>query len=384
MLRDGNNVRISVKLIDAASDQHIWSETYERPFDDVMAIQASVARTVARVIQAKLTAEDEEQLARSLDIRPATFEAYLRATYQFQKETQKGYRQGIKILQEALENDPTSALAYAALGQGYVELQHSTLPISEAAYRAEAAAEKAIELDPTLAEGYLALGMYTFYSAWEFDEGIRLVRKALELNPSLASAWYHLAWFLEIRGIDDEAIAAGEKTIELSPLNDFYIAWLADQYRDAGDLAKASQLVEQVLSLKPNYPVALFVLGNIHLDEGNYAEAAAAHEKIAQYRFWEFAYAVSSAYAGDTETARQILSTYEPKVNNALVLAMLHAVVGDTDEAIHWMEQARDARIGWYIALFNWFPGTRSLHEDPRFVAMAEEVGIELEPFAGT
>lgn len=384
VLRAGNNVRISVKLIDAASDQHVWSETYERPFDDVMAIQASVARTVARVVQAKLSAEDEEQLARSLDIRPATFEAYLRATYQFQKETQKGYRQGIKILQEALENDPTSALAYAALGQGYVELQHSTLPISEAAYRAEAAARKAIELDPTLAEGYLALGMYTFYSAWEYEEGIRLVRKALELNPSLASAWYHLAWFLEIKGSDEQAIAAGEKTIELSPLNDFFIAWLADQYRDAGDLARASSLVEQVLSLNPNHPVALFVQGNIHLDKGNYADAVAAHQKIAHYRFWEFAYAVSSAYAGDTETAREILGTYEPEVNNALVLAMLHAVVGDTDEAIHWMEQARDAKIAWYIALFNWFPGTRSLHEDPRFVAMAEEVGIELEPLPGS
>jgi TolB-like protein/Tfp pilus assembly protein PilF len=383
VLRDGNNVRISVKLIDAASDQHIWSETYERPFDDVMAIQASVARTVARVIQAKLTAEDEEQLARSLDIRPATFEAYLRAMYQFQKETQKGYRQGITILQEALENDPTSALAYAALGQGYVELQHSTLPISEAAYRAKAAAEKAIELDPTLAEGYLALGLYTFYSAWEYDEGIRLVRKALELNPSLAPAWYHLAWFLEIKGTDEEAIAAGEKTIELSPLNDFYTAWLADQYRNAGDFTRAERLVEQVLSLNPNHPIALLVQGNIHLDKGNYADAAATHQKIAHYRFWEFAYAVSSAYAGDLETTREILDTYEPEVNNAIVLAMLHAVVGDTDEAIHWMEQARDARIGWYIGLFNFFPATRALHQDPRFIAMAEEAGIELEPLPG-
>lgn len=381
VLRDGNQVRISVKLIDAASDQHIWSETYERPFDDVMAIQASVARTVARVIQAKLTAEDEEQLQRSLSIRPETFEAYLRATHQFQKETQEGYSRGIEILQAALEDDPTSALAYAALGQGYAELQHSTLPISEAAYRARAAAEKAIELDPTLAEGYVALGLYTFYSAWDFEEGIRLVRKALELNPSLAPAWYHLAWFLEIRGDDEEAIAAGEKTVELSPLNDFYIAWLADQYRDAGDFDTASRLVQSVLSLNPDYPVALYVLGNIHMDKGRYAAAAAAHEKISHYPMWEYAFAVSSAFAGTPAKTREILDSYEPDLNNAIVLANLHAVLGEADEAIEWMERARDAKIAWYVALFSWFPGTRTLHQDPRFVAMAEEIGIDVVPY---
>ena len=135
VFRDGNLVRISIKLIDAASDQHIWSETYEQPFDNVMAIQASVARSVARVIEAHLTVVDEEQLARSLQIRPATFEAYLRAMFQFHKETQEGYQRGIEILEEALASDPTSALAYAALGQGYMELVHSMLPISEAAAR---------------------------------------------------------------------------------------------------------------------------------------------------------------------------------------------------------------------------------------------------------
>jgi len=159
VFREGNRVRISVKLINAASDQHVWSETYERPFDDVMAIQASVARTVARIVKAKLTAQDEDQLVRVLEIRPETFESYLRAMFQYRKETQEGYQAGIEILEEALANDPTSALAYAALGQGYMELVHSVLPRMEAMKRARAAAEKAVELDPTLAEAHLALGL---------------------------------------------------------------------------------------------------------------------------------------------------------------------------------------------------------------------------------
>jgi len=147
--REGNRIRISVKLIDTLSDQHVWSETYERPFDDVMAIQASVARTVARIVEAKLTAQDEDQLARVLEIRPETFESYLQAMYQYQKETQEGYQKSIEILEAALANDPTSALAYAALSQGYSELVHSVLPVMEAMNRARAAVEKAVEPETT-------------------------------------------------------------------------------------------------------------------------------------------------------------------------------------------------------------------------------------------
>ena len=242
--REGQRIRISVKLIDTLSDQHVWSETYERPFDDVMAIQASVARTVARIVQAKLTAQDEDQLARVVKIRPETFESYLRAMYQYQKETQEGYQKGIEILEEALENDPTSALAYAALGQGYSELGHSVLPVMEAMRRAHAAVDKAVELDPTLAEAHLALAMQQLYGDFDFEASEKSLKKAIELNPSLADAWYQWAWWLEMKGFDDEAIEAGLKTVELSPLSSFYLAWLAEQYRDAGDYEKAIELAE--------------------------------------------------------------------------------------------------------------------------------------------
>ena len=234
VLREGNRVRISVKLIDTLSDQHVWSETYERPFDDVMAIQASVSRTVARIVKVKLTAEDEDQLARVVKIRPETFESYLKASFQYQKETQEGYQKGIEILEEALANDPTSALSYAALAQGYSELVHSVLPVMEAMKRARVAVEKAVELDPTLAEAHLALGMKQLYGDFDFEASEKSLNKALELNPSLADGWYHLAWWREMQGLDAEAIDAGEKTIELSPLSSFYSSWLAEQYRSPG------------------------------------------------------------------------------------------------------------------------------------------------------
>jgi TolB-like protein/Tfp pilus assembly protein PilF len=381
IFRDGNQVRISVKLIDAASDQHIWSETYERPFDDVMAIQASVARTVARIVAARLTNLDEEQLARTLEIRPATFEAYLRAMFQYRKETQESYQKGIEILQKALENDPASALAYAALGQGYGELGHSVLPVKEAQKRAGAAAEKAIELDPTLAEAHLSMGMYQMYGKGDFEAARISLERAIELNPSLTDAWYHLAWWFEMKGDDDEAIVAGEKTVELSPLSSFYISWLADQYRDAQDYDKAIELAKSVLSLDPNYPVAWFALGNAYLEQDRFEEAIAAHEKISHMPFWAFALGQTYAWAGQPEKALIIAQGYPHKPPFAIPLTIIYAALGDVEQAVYWMEQARNEAQPWRMGMPGYFTSVRSLHEDPRIQAEAEKLGMALIPY---
>ena len=381
VFREGNQVRISVKLIDAASDQHIWSETYERPFDDVMAIQASVARTVARIVQARLTAEDEEQLARTLDIRPKTFESYLRAMFQYQKESQEGYQAGIEILEDALANDPTSALAYAALGQGYAELVHSVLPRMEALKRARAAVEKAVELDPTLAEAHMALGVHQLYGEWDFEAAENSFKRALELNPSLADAWYHWAWLMEMMGSDEEAIVAGEKTVELSPLSNFYLAWLADQYRDAGDHQKAIELAESVLALSPKFPVAWVVLGSAHLEQGRYEEAIAAHENLAHLPYWAFVLGQTYAWAGQAEKALEIAAGYEQEAGNEIPMAIIYAALGDVEKALYWSVQAREKRLPWALGLFSYFTGTRSLHEDPRIQAEAARYPTPMVPF---
>lgn len=379
--REGNRVRISVKLIDALSDQHVWSETYERPFDDVMAIQASVSRAVARVVGAKLTAVDEDQLARVLKIRPETFESYLQAMFQYQRETQEGYQNGIEILEEALANDPMSALAYAALGQGYSELGHSVLPVMEAMKRARAAVEKAVELDPTLAEAHLALAMKQLYGDFDFEASEKSLKTAIELNPSLADAWYHLAWWLEMQGFDDEAIAAGEKTIELSPLSSAYTAWLAEQYRDAGDYKKAIELAESVLALNPRFPVGLYALGNVYLEQGRYEEAIAAHTELAHEPFWAFALGQTYAWAGETEKALEVAQKYEHIPKNAIPLAIIYAALGDVEKTIYWSNHARQQKLPWAIGLFSLFTAPRSLYEDPRIQNEAAQYPAPLVPF---
>jgi TolB-like protein/Tfp pilus assembly protein PilF len=379
--REGNRVRIAVKLIDSASDQYLWTDTYERDFDDVMAIQASVARSVARAIEATLSVEDEQRLTRSLEIRPETFEAYLRAMFKFRTETQEGYQAGINILEEALANDPTSALAHAALGQGYSEMLHGALPVSEAMRRARAATERALELDPTLAEAHLAQGLSRLYGERDWVGSKENFKRAIELNPSFADAWYHWAWWLEIGGDDDEAIAAGEKAVELSPLSSYFVSWLADQYRDAGDYRKAIKLAESVLDIDPDYPVAWMALGKVHRELGDHEQAIAAHQNIAHTLRGKINLAQSYAWAGQPEKAREIAQSFEQTPANAYPLSQIHAALGDVDEALYWVEQMRDAGNPMYVGVFGWFTSTRSLHEDPRMKALAGEAGLPLIPY---
>jgi TolB-like protein len=379
IMREGNRVRVAIQLIDAASDQHLWAETYERDFTDVMGLQTDVARAVARAVQVNLTAQDERKLARSLDIRPDTFESYLRAMFQFRKETENGYRRGIEILEEALENDPTSALAYAALAQGYGELGHSFYPVRGAYPLAKAAADKAIELDDTLAEAHLSVAMYKLYYEYDWNGAELAFARSLELNPSLSDAWYHLAWQLELFGRHKEAIAAGIKTIELSPLSPFYMAWLGDQYRAAGDYEKAIDMAESVLRLYPEYPVAWFVLGNTYVEQGRFEEAIEAHSHLGDSAFWFWARAYSYARAGQANKAHEILDGIEHKTDNGLPLAIIYASLNEVDEAMYWAEQIREIRIPWYPFLVGWFPQFRGLHDNPKIIAWAEELGVPLQ-----
>lgn len=378
VLREGNKVRVTLQLIDAATDRHLWAESYERDFTDVIGLQADVARAVARAIQVQLTEQDERQLARSLSINPPTFEAYLRAMFQFHKETPRGYQQGIAILQEALENDPTSALAYAGLAQGYGELGHSFYPVRGAYPSAKAAADRALELDDTLAEAHLSIGMYKYYYEYDWDGAEAAFKRAMELNPSLSDAWYHWAWLLELLGRDEEAIAAGEKAAELTPLRPLYVAWLAEQYRDAGQVDKAIDVAESVLRLYPEFPVAWYVIGNAYVDQGRFDEAVVAHEHLADSPFFSWARGYSLAAAGQEDKAREIIAGIEHVQDNGLPLSLLYASIGDVENALYWAEQVREIRMPWYPGLFGLFPQFKALRTHPQVIAKAKELRIPL------
>ncbi len=171
VLREGDQVRVNVTLVDAETEQPLWTESFTREFDGLISMQNEVASAVAREVKVQLTPDEERQLAATDGPDSATYEAYLRGMFQLHKGSPRGYRCAIKIFTEAVENDPTSALAYAGLAIGYAQLGHSPFPAAGAYPRAKAAAQRALELNPDYPVAWLALGQ-TYLDMGRIDEAI--------------------------------------------------------------------------------------------------------------------------------------------------------------------------------------------------------------------
>ena len=383
--REGDKVRIIVQLINAVTDEHLWAESYERTFTGMLSLQNEMARSIASAIKVRLTPDEEKRLAKDRTINPDSYEAYLKGMFQIHKETPRGYRRGIEILSEAVEKDPTSALAYAGLAYGYAKLGHSPFPDSvdqlhDLYPKSRDAALKALELDDSLAEAHLSEAMFRLYYEWNWPAAERSFQRALELNPSLEFAHYHYAWMLELLNRKDDALVYGERTKELSPLSPFMSGWLADQYRSSGLYERAIEEVEYTFDLFVNYPVGWLVLGSTYAEMGRLDEAITAHENLRDSYYWAWALGGTYAQAGYLENAQSILETIEPKPENAVPLVMINLWMGNNEEVFRWMEAARKIRVPWYPWLVAWFPHTPAIRNDPRLEELARRLNLELPP----
>ncbi len=377
VLMDGNRVRVIVQLIDAASDLHLWADTYEREVADIIALQNEVARTIANVIEVRLTPREEAGLAQANPVRPDTYRAYLKGMYQFRQETPEADRRGIEILEGVVRQDPTSALANAGVAYGYAHIAHSPFP-GDAYPKAKAAADIALQLDPELAEAHLAVGMYRVYYQWDFEGAERALTRAIKLNPSLTEAHYHLAWLYEILGPEreEDSLAEGERTRELDPLSPFIVGWLADQYRDACRYEEALRLAREAIRLDPEFPIGWLALGQTYAELGEFDEAIDAHGRLADIPDWSWQIGTTYAAAGLEDKAREVAAALEQYPGTEFPLALIYTRMGDRESALHWIAEAETTRLPWYPALLGWLPGRELIADDRRLQARAAALNL--------
>ncbi len=376
--REGDKVRINVQLIDAAADEHLWAESYERDFTSMLSLQNEIARAIARAVQAKIRPEEEVRLLTGQTINPDTYDAYLRGMFQLHKETPEGYRRGIEIMSAAVENDPTSALTYAGLAYGHAKLGHNAFGVTGAAPRAKAAASRALELDDSLAEAHLAMGMYYLYYEWDWENTEKYLFKAIELNPSLTFAHYHLAWYYELIHDSEKALAYGEITRDLDPLSPFYTGWLADQYRNAGLYEKALAEAKATVEFTPGFPVGWFVLGMIYAETGEFDKAIAAHEHLRDDPLMSWILGATYAIAGQPDKALKIIEQYGEDRRAALARVIIYAALRDKEQVYTWMKITKEEKLAWYPWLITWFPQGKFMHDEPRWQEYAKELNLEL------
>jgi serine/threonine protein kinase/tetratricopeptide (TPR) repeat protein len=374
VMRSGNRVRITAQLIQASTDVHLWAESYERDLQDVLEMQSDVARAIAEEVQIKLSPGEASRLRAARAVKPDAYEAYLKGRYFWNKRDRESVMTGLKYFQQAVELDPTYALArvgvadsYAILGANYWLSPH------EAFAKGMAAAQQALEIDHTIAEAHASLALIK-HQEWDWAGAEREFKSALALNPGYATAhqWYSL--FLSSVGRHEAAIQEARRAAELDPLSPIISLHMGEILFMARRYGEARQALERTLELSPDFFLARYYLGCAYLQEQRIKESIAELQKAATLSHQDdwtkailgYAYALSDRKGDAQALLNELKKESRERYVSPCLVALLCAGLGRKGEAFDWLEEAyrqRDSELFWV----NVEPIFDTLRSDGRF-----------------
>jgi TolB-like protein/DNA-binding winged helix-turn-helix (wHTH) protein/Tfp pilus assembly protein PilF len=376
VLREGSEVRISVQLIDGASDHHLWADKYQRELRSVLSLHSEVAQAIAQQIKVTLTPQEQVRLATVRTVNPKAYELYALGRHYWHLRTLDGYRQAIERLQQALTEDPAYAPAYAALADCYMLLgEQGGMPQREAALLAGSAISKALELDETLAEAHASRGYWTLRYEWDWKAAEKALQRAIQLNPSYAAAHIGYGRLLGFAGRFEESQRELERARELDPLNVIARAYIAQVHLYARQYDRASDQLREALKLSPNHALLIHNLGELYMAQGRFDDAITQLSKAVELssdRSSHYMAMLGCAYAraNQRNQALDVLTQLHHRVErrqvSAFDMASLHIALGDNEQALDWLERGYQDRDGWLVELKSW-PWFDPVRGDPRF-----------------
>jgi eukaryotic-like serine/threonine-protein kinase len=385
VMQRADNLEISAELVDTRDDSHIWGQRYSRKAADIFALQGELAKDMTSMLRMRLTGEDEKHMAKSYTANPEAYQDYLKGRYWWNKRTEEGYNKGIEYFQQAIAKDPTYALAYSGLADCYSLLAfNGNVPPKEDVPRAKEAALKALEIDDTLAEVHNSLGYIKAFYDWDWRGGEREFQRAIELNPSDATAPYMYGLALLNVGRLEEAIAEEKRAVELDPLSlvnnrtlgtAFYVARQADQ---------AIEQERKTLEMDPNFIVARNDLGYAYLQKSMYREGIAEFEKALMISPGDtfalsglgYAYAVAGRRAEAQKVLDQLNELSKQKYVPGAQIARIYAGLGDKEKAFEWLEKGYEQR-SLAFTILKVVPWYDPLRSDPRFTDLLRRMNLQ-------
>jgi TolB-like protein/DNA-binding winged helix-turn-helix (wHTH) protein/Flp pilus assembly protein TadD len=384
VLRSGDQVRITAQLIEASSDKHLWSQSYEGELRDTLALQNRVAGAIADQIRINLTPREQAALKNVRAVNPEAYESYLKGRYFWNKRTADGLKVALAYFNQAIEQDPKYAQAYSGLADTYALLgdwQYAVMTPKEAFPKAKAAAIRALELDSALGEAHNSLAFVLDGFDWDLDSGGKEFRRAIELSPGYATAHHWYAWHLSLLGRYDEAIAEMRKAESLDPLSLIINADLAELLVLAHSYDESIQQSRKTIEMDPNFALAHNQLGQAYLQKHMYDEAVAELKKAVQLSGGSPTFIANLARAyvasGNRSEAVRLLSDLKKRSNpgysNASEIAMIYASLGDADQAMNWLDKGYEERFNPGVLLR---PGFDPLRSDPRFQDIVHRIGL--------
>ena len=379
--RDGNTVLLNVHLVDAATDEYIWTKKYEHEVRDLLVMQSEVAREVAGQISIELTPDELTRLGRTRQVDPEVYETYLKGMF-FVKQLKPGsMMKGMAYLQDSIAIDPREPLAYAGLALGYNTIGHG-VSSHDAFPKAIAAAEKALELDEFSGEAWAALAEAQLYYDWDWATAEKNMLRALQLSPSLDHAYAHYAYLLMLLGRTEEAIEVSERARELSPVDPLWAGFTAWIYMLEDRWEEATETALECAAFSPAFDLCKYALGQIYSAQGDFDRAVEVHEQISMddpFRNW--ALGISYGLAGRHDQAQSVIDSMAINATprNQLHIALAYAAMGENEQALTWLNTAYESRADWlpWVVHPHAYGGAlESLLDEPGFQAIVDQMNI--------
>ncbi len=373
VLKAGNKVRITAKLIEGSTDRHLWADHFDRELTDILALYADVTREIANQIKITVTPEEQAKLVVSRQVNPEVYELYLKGRYQCYKWSPLEMQQGVELMQQAISLDTQHAPSYAGLARclqysaffGYVRPE-------DISTRSKAAALMAVELDDGLAEAYVALAGVLYYLEYNASAAEKQLIKALELEPANFDALIHLSWLLGETNRFEEALGPTLRAIELDPFSIVAHQAMGQIQYLHGDFDQAILAFEKALDLDRKdssiYQFMAWPLEQI----GEYERAIALHKSAVEFSQGAPLYLSGLGYsygmAGMDDMAMQILEELRQAEHpSAYNLAIVHLGLGNYERAIDLLEVAFEARNSYVLAYLNKAAQFDPLRDNERF-----------------
>ena len=387
--RSNDQVRVTVQLINAITDAHLWAEIYDRKLTDIFTVESDIAKTIADTLQAKLTGSELSAISSRPTQDPVAQDLYVQGRHFLALRRDDNLPRAIEFFDQAIARDANFAAAYAGLSEALILLPRYTGAYpSETRPQSRVAALKALELNPNLAEAHNALAKIAMDYDVDFAEATREFKRAIELNPNYAGAHHWFSGTLESQGQFAEAIAESKLGTELDP---FSAVNLVDQgriYGSARRFPEAKAVFEKALAIDPAFSYAHWHYGEMLQVSGDLKGAAAEYTKARAATNTPEPIALSgqlAAIMGRPEEARQALTALDELEKHRYVdffwRALLYLGLGDKDRALQFLEQSYANNEGYEIGLIKVDPMLDSLRAEPRFQALVKKVrGRREEP----
>ena len=357
VIRNADRVRITVQLIAAEPERHLWAEVYERDLTDLLELYREVVRAIGQQIKLVLTAREDARLTRATRVNSEAHEAYLRGRYFWNKRTGGGFLKAVDCFKLAIDKDPGHAPAYAGLADSYTLLGVYVGPPSDFFPKAQRAAREALDLDSELAESHAALAMIGGIYLWCWESGIKGLQRAIELNPGCSTARHWYAAFLALMGRDEDGLDEIKFANRLDPLSPQINTRLGEHYYYLHQYDRAIEQLERTLEMFPEYAPAHYSLGQIYMQKEMSEEGLEEMLEAAELSGSALLHGLGRAYAlsGNREEALRVLNLLRERAAHEYVpaskMASVAAALGDGDAALDLMDRALEDRDCWLPAL---------------------------------